>query len=55
MAWCDSILQSILTPYTTIGSAQGFHGMRASFPCTLECSEEHFLSAIAEIKVQYQA
>ena len=30
---------------------QGFHGMRASFPCTLECSEERFLSAVAEIKV----
>ena len=38
-----------------VWAAQGFHWMRASFPCTLECSEERFLSAVAEIKARTHA
>ena len=32
---------------------QGFRTMRASFPCLLVCSEEHFMSALSEFKVMF--
>ena len=31
---------------------QGFRAMRASFPCLLVCSEEHFISVVSEFKVR---